>query len=103
MVEATGHDSGFGVAMALTSPRGTLVLKSTYAHGFIFNPAPLVVNEITLLGSRCGPIDQAVALLASGQIHPQRLIDKSFPLTDAVAAIDHASRKGVLKVLIDFD
>ena len=102
VVEATGHDSGFGTALALTAPRGKLVLKSTYAHGFIFNPAPLVVNEITLIGSRCGPMDRAVALLASGKIQPQRLIDKSFPLADAVAAIDHAKQNGVLKVLIDF-
>ncbi|MBF8269462.1 MAG: theronine dehydrogenase-like Zn-dependent dehydrogenase, partial [Gammaproteobacteria bacterium] len=81
---------------------GTLVLKSTYAHDFIFNPAPLVVNEITLLGSRCGPLDKAVALLESKKIKPERLIAKSFPLADAVAATDKAKQKGVLKVLIDF-
>jgi len=102
VVEATGHDSGFCTALALTAPRGTLVLKSTYAHGFIFNPAPLVVNEITLLGSRCGPMDKAVALLESGKIRSEKLIAKSFPLGDAAAAIDYAKRKGVLKVLIDF-
>ena len=102
VVEATGHDSGFSTAMAVIAPRGTLVLKSTYAHDFIFNPAPLVVNEITLLGSRCGPLDKAVALLESKKIKPVRLIAKSFPLADAVAAIDHAKQKGELKVLIDF-
>ena len=103
VVEATGHDSGFSTAMTMIAPRGTLVLKSTCAHGFNFNPAPLVVNEITLLGSRCGPMDKAVALLASGKIHPERLVARSFPLADAVKAIDHARRKGVLKVLIDFN
>ena len=101
VIEATGHPSGFASALAMTAPRGTLVLKSTCAHGFDFNPAPLVVNEITLLGSRCGPMAKAVNLLASGRIKPERLIEKTFPLADGIATIEYAKRKGALKVLIE--
>jgi len=101
VIEATGHPSGFAAALALTAPRGTLVLKSTHAQGFNFNPAPLVVDEITLLGSRCGPMIKAVTTLASGKIKPERLIEKTFPLENGVAAIEYAKRKGALKVLIE--
>ena len=101
VVEASGNSSGFGTALSLTVPRGTLVLKSTYAHGFEFNPALVIVDEITLVGSRCGPMHKAVALLDSGKIVPERLIEKRYPLVDAVAAIEHAQQKGVLKVVID--
>lgn len=101
VVEASGNSSGFNTAVSLTAPQGSLVLKSTYANSFEFNPAPVVVNEITMIGSRCGPMDKAVALLASGRIKPERLIEKRYPLADAVAAVDYAKRKGVLKVLIE--
>lgn len=102
VVEASGNSNGFNTAVALTAPRGTLVLKSTFAGGFEFNPAPIVVNELTLLGSRCGPMHKAVALLESGRIRPGRLIEKTFPLTESAAALEYAGRGGVLKVLIDF-
>lgn len=101
VIEATGNISGFESALSLTAPGGTMVLKSTFAEGFRFNPAPIVVDEITLIGSRCGPMGMAVALLDSGKIKPERLIEKTFFLADSVAAIDHAGRKGVLKVLIE--
>ena len=101
VVEASGNSKGFYAAVSLTAARGTLVLKSTFAGGFEFNPAPLVVNEITLLGSRCGPMAKAVALLDSGRIKPERLIEKTFTLADSAAALEHAGCKGVLKVVID--
>ena len=101
VVEASGNSSGFETAISLAAPRGTLVLKSTYAHGFEFNPAPIIVNEITLVGSRCGPMDKAVALLDSGKLKPERLIEKRYPLAESVAAINYAKQKGVLKVLIE--
>lgn len=101
VIEASGNSSGFDTAISLTAAQGTLVLKSTYANGFEFNPAPVVVNEITVIGSRCGPMDKAVALLASGQIKPERLIEKRYPLSESVAAINYAKRKGVLKVLLE--
>ena len=101
VVEASGNHGGFDTALSLTAPRGTLVLKSTYADGFFFNPAAVIVNEITLLGSRCGPMQKAVALLDSGKIKPERLIEKRYPLADSAAAVEHAKQKGVLKVIID--
>lgn len=101
VVEASGNSSGFHTALSLTAPRGTLVLKSTYTDGFEFNPAAVIVDEISLVGSRCGPMHKAVALLDSGNITPERLIEKRYPLADSVAAIKHAQQKGVLKVLID--
>jgi len=102
VVEASGNSSGFNTAVSMTDPQGVLVLKSTYANGFDFNPAPIVVNEITLIGSRCGPMNKAVALLGSGRIKPERLIEKRYTLDQGVTAISDAKRKGVLKVLIEF-
>jgi len=101
VIEATGNPSGFATAVQLTAPRGTLVLKSTYKGNLEFNPAPLVVNEITLLGSRCGPMDKAVALLADGAINPAGLTEETFPLTRAPQAIARANKKGTLKVLLE--
>ena len=100
VVEATGNPAGFDDALRLTAPRGTLVLKSTYKDPLNFNPGPLVVNEITLVGSRCGPMERAVALLAAGKINPAQLVNITMPLADAVAAMDCAGRKGTLKVLL---
>jgi threonine dehydrogenase-like Zn-dependent dehydrogenase len=100
VVEATGSPSGFADAMALTSPRGTLVLKSTYKAPLEFNPSPLVVNEITLIGSRCGPMDKAVDLMASQTLDPARLVQAEYPLNQGVEAIQRASSPGTLKVLL---
>ncbi|MDT8397601.1 MAG: alcohol dehydrogenase catalytic domain-containing protein [Pseudomonadales bacterium] len=102
VVEATGNPGGFASALQLTEARGTLVLKSTYAGGFEFNPAPLVINEITLLGSRCGPMAKAMSLMQSGRIFPQRLISARFAIREGLAAIARAGTKGVLKVLLEF-
>ena len=101
VIEASGNSNGFETAVSMTTPQGSLVLKSTYANGFEFNPAPIVVNEITLIGSRCGPMTKAVELLGSGRIKPERLIEKRYPLNQGVAAINDAKRKGVLKVLLE--
>lgn len=100
VVEASGNPAGFHDALALTEPCGTIVLKSTYAGGFDFNPAPLVVNEITLLGSRCGPMPRAVELLAAGDIRPERLVEAEYALQDGPRAVEHAARKGTLKILL---
>jgi len=102
VVEASGNSNGFNTAVSITEPQGKLVLKSTYANSFEFNPAPIVVNEINLIGSRCGPMNKAVALLDSGRIKPERLIEKRYKLDQGIAAISDAKRKGVLKVLIEF-
>lgn len=100
VVEATGNPLGFKDALKLTMAKGSLILKSTYAESLTFNPATLVVNEITLLGSRCGPMEKAIELLSKGIISPQRLIEYSFSLEQGIEAIEKARQKGVLKVLI---
>jgi threonine dehydrogenase-like Zn-dependent dehydrogenase len=101
VVEATGSPAGFDEARRLVRPQGTLVLKSTFAGALpAFDASSLVVDEITILGSRCGPFPAALYMLAQGRIRVRSLIHARFPLDDAVAALRHASRKGVLKVLI---
>ena len=75
-------------------------MKSTYAGNLELNASSLVVDEITLIGSRCGPFAPALALLASGAFDPRPLIERTFPLSDAAAAFEHAQQPGVLKVLV---
>ncbi len=99
-IECSGSPEGFEVARRALRPRGTLVMKSTYAGDLRINASSLVVDEITLIGSRCGPFAPALPLLASGALDPRPLIDSVFPLHDAVAAFEHARRPGVLKVLL---
>lgn len=101
VIEATGSPKGFADAMRLTAPLGILVLKSTFKDPLSFNPAPLVVNEITLVGSRCGPIDKAVSMMAAGAIDPSVLVQETFRLDDAVDAVERAATKGTLKVLLE--
>ncbi len=102
VVEATGNPQGFQSAIDLVRPRGHLVLKSTYAAPFQFNPSMLVVNEINVIGSRCGPMDKAVEMIASGLLDPSTLIDAQMPLEQGVEALERAQEPGVLKVLIAF-
>ncbi len=100
VVEATGSAEGFAMALAATRPRGTLVLKSTVAGNMSLNLAPVVINEISIVGSRCGSFPPAVEGLARG-IDVVSLISDRFALNNAVAALRRASEPGVLKVLID--
>jgi threonine dehydrogenase-like Zn-dependent dehydrogenase len=100
LVEATGSPTGLTLAQQMTEPRGTLVLKSTF-HGVA--PVvtwPIVVKELTVVGSRCGPFDKAIALLKSSKIDPRPLITRTLPLKEAPAAIVFAQRPGVMKVLL---
>jgi threonine dehydrogenase-like Zn-dependent dehydrogenase len=99
-VEATGSPSGLALALHMTEPRGTLVLKSTFHGTAPVESSPIVVKEITVVGSRCGPFDKAIALLRSGKIDPKPLIASTFPLRDAPAAIRFAQESSVLKVLL---
>ena len=85
----------------MTEPRGTLVLKSTFHGAAPVETWPIVVKEITVVGSRCGPFAQAIALLRSGKVDPTPLITRTFPLTDATEAIAFAQRRGVMKVLLN--
>jgi len=101
VVEATGSEAGFAAALASVRPRGTLVLKSTVAAEHSLSLAPLVIHEITVLGSRCGPFKPALEALAAGKIQVRPMIAETRPLTDGVAAIEAAARSGTLKVLLD--
>jgi threonine dehydrogenase-like Zn-dependent dehydrogenase len=101
VVECTGHPDGLELARRAVRPRGTIVLKSTYHGKAEVELARFVVDEITLVGSRCGPFEPALALLASGRVDPRALVEARYPLADAVAAFEHAARPGALKVLVD--
>jgi threonine dehydrogenase-like Zn-dependent dehydrogenase len=100
VVDATGSPSGIQHALTLLRPRGTLVLKSTYHGALTLDAAPLVIDEITVIGSRCGPFVPAIVGLASDALRPEQLIDAVYPLRDAERALQRASEPGVLKVLL---
>ena len=100
VVEATGSPSGLALAQLLTEPRGTLILKSTFHGAAPVETWPIVVKEITVIGSRCGPFDKALALLRSRQVDPRPLITRTFPLAEAGKAIQFAQENGVMKVLL---
>lgn len=100
-IECTGSPSGFALARRAIRPQGTLVLKSTYPGRLEIDLGALAVDEIRLLGSRCGPFPKALALLASGALDLGYLVDSVYRLDDALAAFARSRERGVLKVLID--
>ncbi|MDQ1300237.1 MAG: hypothetical protein QG637_154 [Chloroflexota bacterium] len=100
VVECTGGPDGFALANQLLRPAGTLVMKSTYHGELGVDMSALVVREITLIGSRCGPFAPALRLLASGLVDPTPLISASYPLAEGAAAFERAGEPGVLKVLL---
>ena len=102
VVEATGSVSGFETSIALTKPRGVLVLKSTVATGKELNLAPIVIDEITVLGSRCGQFGPALRLLESGKIDFTPLISARYKADDAIKAFEKNKEKETLKVLLEF-
>lgn len=101
VVEATGSEAGLQLACRAIRPRGTIVLKSTYQGMASFDFSTLVVDEITLIGSRCGSFLPALQLLANRQIDPLPLIEARYPLYQALQALAEASRPGTLKVLLE--
>jgi alcohol dehydrogenase len=101
IVEATGSPTGLTLAQHMTEPRGTLVLKSTFHGAAPVETWPIVVKEITVIGSRCGPFAKAIALLRSGRVDPAPLITRTFPLDQAPAAIRFAQERNVMKVLLN--
>ena len=103
VVEATGSIEGFENAMALTKPRGTLVLKSTVAGSKEINLAPVVINEITVLGSRCGQFEPALRLLKNNRIDFRPMISGIYNIDNAIEAFDKNKEKDTIKVLIKFD
>lgn len=101
VVEATGSAGGLATALQAVRPRGWLVLKTTVADPATLDLAPLVVKEVTLVGSRCGPFAPALRALSRGHVRVEPLVAARFPLSQAAAAFEQASRPGVLKVLLD--
>ncbi|MGC2658086.1 MAG: alcohol dehydrogenase catalytic domain-containing protein [Bryobacteraceae bacterium] len=100
VVDATGSAAGLKEAVSMTRPRGILVLKST-VHGDVpIDTAPIIVNEITMVGSRCGRFEPALALLCNRQVNVAALVSAEFPLDKALEAFAEAARPGVLKVLL---
>jgi 2-desacetyl-2-hydroxyethyl bacteriochlorophyllide A dehydrogenase len=100
VVDATGSPTGLNSAIAMCEPRGTVVMKST-VHGLVrLDTAPAIVNEITLIGSRCGRFEPALRLLQSGKVRVDPLISEEFSLDQARRAFQRAATKGVMKVLL---
>jgi threonine dehydrogenase-like Zn-dependent dehydrogenase len=100
VVDATGSSEGLRAAISMCIPRGTVIMKST-VHGLVaIDTAPVIVNEITLVGSRCGRFEAALPLLSSGKVQVGRMVSDEFPLDRAPAAFARAAQKGVLKVLL---
>ncbi|MGQ4646116.1 alcohol dehydrogenase catalytic domain-containing protein [Lyngbya aestuarii] len=102
-VECTGNPEGFAIARRALRARGTLVLKSTYAGKLTFDASSLVVDEITLIGSRCGSFEPALELLSQHKVEVNSLIQAHYPVSEGLAAFEHAQQRGVLKVLLEMD
>jgi len=100
VVDATGSAEGLRTAAAMVRPRGTVILKST-VHGMVaVDTAPLIVNEITLVGSRCGRFEAALPLLAHPGVRVEQMIAASYSLREAPEAFARAAERGTLKVLL---
>jgi threonine dehydrogenase-like Zn-dependent dehydrogenase len=89
------------MATQLVRPRGTIVLKSTYHGEVLVNMTELVIHEISIIGSRCGPFAPALRLLAGGMIEVEPLIHNRFSLTDGIKAMEQAAQRSTLKVLLN--
>ena len=100
VVEATGSAAALREAVSMTRPRGTLILKSTVHDLVPLDTAPVIVQEITLVGSRCGRFEPALKLLKAGRVKVAPLVAARYPLAEAPAAFAHAATKGTLKVLL---
>ena len=101
VVEATGHPAGLVAALELVAPRGVLVLKSTFTERPTLDTTRIVVDEIRVVGSRCGPFATALAALAAGRVDPRPLLEGSYPLERGLAALEHAARPGTLKIALE--
>jgi alcohol dehydrogenase len=102
VVDCTGKAEGFAQSLDLVAPRGTLVLKSTYNGLPQADLTRVAVNEIRVVGSRCGPFAAALRLLDAGLIDVESLIEARYDFADALQAMEQAGQRGALKVLLDF-
>jgi threonine dehydrogenase-like Zn-dependent dehydrogenase len=103
VVEASGSPGGWRLAVDRVKPRGTLILKSTYHGNLEFNPAPLVIDEITVVGSRCGQLAPALRIMSLGLVDPAPLISGIFPLAEAETAFVKSQESASMKVLLKID
>ena len=101
VVEATGTPKGLEIASQVVRPRGTIVLKSTYQGNNEIDMTSLVINEINLVGSRCGPFPQALRLLQERKISVEPMITEQYPISRGLDAIQHATESGALKIVLD--
>ena len=99
VIEATGSQAGFALARRAVRPRGTIILKSTYAGNIEVDFSSVVVDELTLVGSRCGPFPPALRLMEAGRVDPRPLISAYYPLQEGIAAFECAKQSGIFKVL----
>src|SRR5436305_14976593 len=101
VVECTGSPQGLEMALRLVRPRGTVILKSTVAAATTLHLAPIVIDEIRVQGSRCGPFAPALRALSQGLVNVQPLISARYTLNEGVKAFEHAGERGVLKVIVE--
>jgi threonine dehydrogenase-like Zn-dependent dehydrogenase len=101
VVDCTGSETGLPTALKLVRPRGTIVLKTTVAGTQTLAWAPFVIDEITLVGSRCGPFDRALVALEKNEVKVQPLISERYDLSRGIEALERAQAKSVLKVLLN--
>jgi threonine dehydrogenase-like Zn-dependent dehydrogenase len=100
VVEATGSYEGFNRAIEVVRPEGTIVLKTTVAHPTAFDLSVPVIDELTIIGSRCGPFRMALEMLQDGKVDVGSLISQTYPLSDALNAFERAKANDVMKILI---
>ena len=100
VVDASGRAEGFSQALRIAKPRGTVVLKSTFSASEPVDLSKVVVGELNILGSRCGPFDEALALLRQGSIPLASMVDGRYSLKDGLAALRHAAQPGIRKILL---
>jgi len=103
VIDCTGSSDGLGLAMILTKPKGKIILKSTFASKSYLNLSPVVINEISIIGSRCGPFKKAIDALKKREIKIEPLIYKIFPFKEGLKAFKMAGEKKALKVLLKYE
>jgi len=101
VVDCTGSPTGLPTALSLVRPRGTIVVKTTVAGEQTLTLAPIVIDAVTIVGSRWGPFDRALTALETGEVSVLPLLSARYPLDEGLAAVEHARTKPALKVLLD--
>ncbi len=102
VIDCTGSSSGLEKALELVQAEGKIVLKTTVADNYSINLSKIAVNELKIIGSRCGPFEPTLRLLQRNRLPLEQMIEKVYKLEDGIKALDHAKQKGAMKVLLDF-